>query len=102
MPFLVSEQCIEGRQRTSRSPYDFGKLCAFEALFEKKLFRRIENSEAPAVEAIFGPASGLRPVVPVDRKSVVEGRSVSVRGGLGGRGHITKKKNYSYRTSEAV
>src|SRR3546814_12358724 len=49
-------------------------LCAFEALFEKKLFRRIENSEAPAVEAIFGPASGLRPVVPVARSGA--GRSV--------------------------
>src|SRR3546814_3018247 len=74
MPFLVSEQCIEGRQRTSRTPYYFGKICAFEALFEKKLFRRIENSEAPAVEAIFGPASGLRPVVPVARSGA--GRSV--------------------------
>src|SRR3546814_14607442 len=55
------------------------------------------RSEAPLGAGVQGkPAGDARPVHAADRKSVVSGRSVSVRVDLGGRRIIKKKKRSTF------
>src|SRR3546814_19321049 len=46
-------------------------------------------------------AQSAREVLPSDRKSVVEGKSVSVRVDLGGRRNIKQKKIKNHRTNQS-
>src|SRR3546814_12246226 len=57
--------------------------------FEESL---LEEWRATMEVNLWGPLQMTKAVVPVDRKSVESGKSVSVRVGLGGRRMINKKK----------
>src|SRR3546814_16457637 len=52
----------------------------------------VAGADEPARSLLAGPGDAVLPPLPSDRKSAVEGRSVSVRVDLGGRSIIKKKK----------
>src|SRR3546814_11289878 len=97
----------------ARSSVDALSLADYDALFERRSIHtgfRSEEPEAPPYRQILGPAFDTLPPRlkelhgskaarrwQGDRKSVVQGKRVSVRGDRGGRRVINKKKKIHMR-----
>src|SRR3546814_18697248 len=83
--------------KSSFSPYFFG--FSFPAIHLRASMRSCERLMASPFSTHFSSSPTLRSIQSLDRKSVVEGKSVSVRVDLGGR-RLINKKNTTYNSCQ--